>query len=58
LLKQAKPITPAGLQARNDAQVRAVLDKGPLALIVLGGAHDLSDSVRWLGGGHCEYLKG
>jgi hypothetical protein len=47
----------ANLAARHDAQVRAVLDNGPFALIVLGGAHDLSDSVRRLGGGHCEYIR-
>jgi len=65
LLDKAKPITaegkvkadPAKLMARRDAQVKAVLARGPLALIVLGGAHDLSDSVRRLGGGHCEYIR-
>jgi hypothetical protein len=64
-LDLAKPITPDGkflvdpakLVVRHDAQVRAVLDKGPLALIVLGGAHDLSDSVRRLGGCRCEYVR-
>lgn len=63
-LEHAKPITPDGkvqmdpakLAARHDAQVRAVLDRGPFGLIVLGGAHDLSDSVRRLGGGHCESI--
>ena len=29
---------------------------GPFALIVLGGGHDLSESVRRLSGGSCEYL--
>jgi hypothetical protein len=48
---------PAKLVVRHDAQVRAVLDGGPLALIVLGGAHDLTDSVRRLGGGRCEYIR-
>jgi hypothetical protein len=42
---------------RHDPQVKAVLDNGPFALIVLGGAHDLGDSVRRLGGGHCEYIR-
>jgi hypothetical protein len=64
-LDRAKPITPDGkflmddakLAARHDAQVRAVLDAGPMAIIVLGGAHDLSDSVRRLGGGRCEYIR-
>jgi hypothetical protein len=48
-LEQAKRITPATLEARHDAQIRAVLKNGPLALIVLGGAHDLSDSVSAAG---------
>jgi hypothetical protein len=64
-LDRAKPITPDGTvqideartKAREDAQVRTVLDNGPYALIVLGGAHDLSDSVQRLGGGHCEYVR-
>lgn len=65
LLEQAKPTTPSDLvhfdrekvQARHDAQVKAALGRGPFALVVLGGAHDLSDSVRRLGGGRCEYVR-
>jgi hypothetical protein len=61
LLERAKPITPDGrvqldpkdVMARHDGQVRLVLGKGPLALIVLGGAHDPSDSARRLGDGRC-----
>jgi hypothetical protein len=34
-----------------------VLDNGPFALIVLGGDHDLSDSVRRLGRNRCEYIR-
>jgi len=64
--EQAKPITPEGevkadtakLKARRDAQVKAVLEKGAFGLIVLGGSHDLSDNVRRLGAGNCEYLRG
>jgi hypothetical protein len=56
-LDQAKSLTPATLAARHDAQVKTVLDQGPFALIVLGGAHDLSDSVRRLGAGRCEYIR-
>jgi hypothetical protein len=56
LLDEAKPITPEvkvrldpeKLKARPDAQVKSGLEKGALGLIVLGGAHDLSDSVRRL----------
>ncbi len=64
-LDQAKPITPDGkmkldpmkLTARHDAQVKAVLEKSGFGLIVLGGSHDVSDSVRRLGAGKCEYLR-
>jgi hypothetical protein len=43
--------------AREDAQVKAVLAKGNFGLIVLGGSHDLSDSVRQLGQGQCDYIR-
>jgi hypothetical protein len=65
LLEQAKPVTPDGrvkfdeekLAARRDGIVMAVTAKAPFALIVLGGAHDLSESVRRVGGGRCEYIR-
>jgi hypothetical protein len=65
LLDEAKPVSPDGrirldpdkLKARHEAQVRAVLEKGAFGLLVLGGAHDLSSSVRRLGQGHCEYIR-
>jgi hypothetical protein len=65
LLDQAKPITPDGrvkfdaekLGARKEGIVKAATARGPFALIVLGGSHDLSDSVRRLGGGRCEYVR-
>ena len=65
LLEKAKPISPDGqvkvdqdrFTARHDAQVKAVLAHGPFALIVLGGGHDLAESVRRLSGGSCEYLR-
>ena len=64
-LQMAKPITPSGtvkldpvkIEARHDAQVKAVMKEGPVAVIVLGGSHDLSASVRRLGDGNCEYLR-
>lgn len=63
-LEKAKPISPSGgvkidpvkIEARHDAQVRTVMKEGPVAVIVLGGAHDLSASARRLGG-NCEYLR-
>jgi hypothetical protein len=65
LLDSARPVTPEGkirldpekLKARRDAQVKAVLEKGAFGLIVLGGAHDLSENVRRLGHGRCEYVR-
>lgn len=64
LLDRAKPITPSGVKldrekiaAREDAQVKAVMATGGFGLIVLGGSHDLSDSVRRLGEGRCEYIR-
>lgn len=64
-LEKAKPISPSGgvkldpvkIEARHDAQVKAVMKEGPVAVIVLGGSHDLSSSVQRLGGGNCEYLR-
>jgi hypothetical protein len=65
LLDRARPVTPQGkirldperLKARQGAQVKAVLAKGVFGLIVLGGAHDLSDAVRRLGHGQCDYIR-
>ena len=64
LHEQADPITGNKInfnmdkvKAREDAQVKAVLDKGPFGLVILGGSHDLSDSVRRLTQGRCEYIQ-
>jgi hypothetical protein len=65
LLDAARPITPDGrvrfdaekVRQREDAQVKAALDDGPCSLVVLGGAHDLSGSVRRVAGGDCEYVR-
>ena len=58
-LEQAKPITADGkvkldhkkVEARHDAQVRAALKAGPVAVIVLCGSHDLADAVQRNGNG-------
>jgi hypothetical protein len=47
---------PAKLDARREAQVRAALASGPVAVIVLGASHDLSAAVAKLGGGMTEYI--
>lgn len=64
-LEKAKPVTlsdgvkldPVKVEARHDAQVKLASAGGPVAVIVLGGAHDLSPSVRRLGSGKAEYLR-
>lgn len=64
-MKQANPISPSGemkldpikIEARHDAEVKAALKEGPVALIILGGSHDLTESVRRIDGGNCEYLR-
>jgi hypothetical protein len=64
-LARARPVGPDGkvradpsaVEARHDAQVRAALASGPCAFVILGGSHDLSASVRRLGGGATEYLR-
>lgn len=64
-LEKANPVTPSGvvkfdpkkLEARHDAQVKAIMKEGPVAVIVLGGANDLTRSIQRLGGGNCEYLR-
>jgi hypothetical protein len=35
--------------------VRAAMKEGGTALVILGGRHDLSESVRRAGG--CEYIR-
>lgn len=63
--EQADPLTDDGElrfdtptnDARQAAIVRRLLAGGSLAVVVLGGAHDLSEQIRRLGGGRCEYLR-
>jgi hypothetical protein len=65
LLEGAKParpdgavtIDPARVEARHDGQVKRALASGPGSVFLLGGAHDLSASVRRLGGGTTEYVR-
>jgi hypothetical protein len=37
--------------------VQAALKDGAFALVLLGGAHDLTERVRRHAGGLCEYLR-
>jgi hypothetical protein len=48
---------PAKLEARHEAQVRAALASGPVAVIVLGASHDLSAAVAKLGSGSVEHVQ-
>jgi hypothetical protein len=65
LLERAKPFErdgkmepePARLGARHDGQVEEALKSGAVSFIILGGDHDLSESVRRLGGGKVEYVR-
>lgn len=43
------------IEARQDAQVKKMLDHGPLALVILGGGHDLSDNIKRLPN-DCQYI--
>ncbi len=64
-LEAAKPVLPSGevrpdptkIEARHDAQVRAAFKHGPFALVILGGAHDLSRSADHFTQGGCEYMR-
>jgi hypothetical protein len=65
LLAEARPVGADGkirvdatrAEAREAAIVAAALRHGPVAVIVLGGGHDLSAQVRRLGGGRCDHLR-
>ena len=50
-------LDPDKIEARQDAQARRLLDGGRFALIVLGGAHDLSDNLDRLSRGQAEYIR-
>ncbi|MFH1924590.1 MAG: Gfo/Idh/MocA family oxidoreductase [Planctomycetota bacterium] len=45
------------IEARQDAQVRAMIGDGRFALVILGGAHDLAENVRKLAGRDGEYAR-
>jgi len=42
---------------RNDAQVQAILKEGGFAVVMLGGLHDLSESIKRVANGKLEYLR-
>lgn len=63
-LEEAKPITVAGavrsdrqkIKVRRDAMVRRALQTSGVAVLILGGSHDLSESVR-AQSRPCEYVR-
>lgn len=64
LLQKAKPIAEGkvvenreNIEKRHDGQVEVLLKHGGVVVVVLGGRHDLTDSVRRLGGGRTEYVR-
>jgi hypothetical protein len=65
LLERAKPVErdgkiepdPASRAARHDGQLKAALKSGAVSFIILGGDHDLSESVLRLRGGTVEYVR-
>jgi len=45
------------IKARQDAQVQRLLQADRFTLVILGGAHNLSDSIDRISCGTCEYVK-
>ena len=43
--------------ARHDAIVENVMKGASFGLMILGGDHDLSENVRRIGEGRCEYVR-
>ena len=48
---------PATLKTRRDANAENLWKDGLLGPIIFGDDHDLTESVRRLGGGKCEYVR-
>src|SRR5262245_13333583 len=65
LLEAARPIGADGrrkldaakVAQREDAMVRSALAKDAVAVLILGGSHDLTGSVQRVAGPACEYLR-
>lgn len=65
VLEAANPVTAEGqvqfdekrVKARRDAIVKNVLKSGSFGLMILGGDHDLTENVKRVGGGKCEYIR-
>ena len=65
LLDAARPVSPDGMvrfdpgkvAAREAGIVETAMRHGPVAVVVLGGAHDLTEQARRVGGRTCEYIR-
>jgi hypothetical protein len=65
LLEAAKPVSPDGriqfdaakVKAREDGMVRIALAKDTIVVLILGGSHDLTGSIRAFAGEGCEYMR-
>jgi len=64
-LESSRPVTPDGrvkidkgkTRAREEAQVKLILAGEPLAVVILGGDHDLGLPLRVASGGRAEYVR-
>lgn len=45
------------IEARQDALLRKLIENDAFVLVILGGAHDLSDNVARLSDGACDYVR-
>ncbi|MEQ8789894.1 MAG: hypothetical protein RIC55_26605 [Pirellulaceae bacterium] len=45
------------LEMREDAQVRRMIERGPYAVAILGGGHDLADNVERVTNRRSEYVR-
>jgi len=50
-------VNAAKVAERREAMVQKALAKEPVAVIILGGSHDLTDAVRGVIGERCEYIR-
>lgn len=54
---ESLPRPEVDMTPHNAAIVQNLLSRSKCAVVVLGAAHDLSEQVKRLGGGRCEYVR-
>ena len=57
LMRSAVRFDALKVQPWQDAIVQDALNSSSFGLVILGGDHDLSESVQRLGEGKCEYVR-